>query len=405
MQALPWIKKYQPKTLAEVVGQQTPLEKLKEAVKKKEPVLLYGPPGIGKTSAVYALANDLDYELLELNASDVRNKDAILAIAGASAMQRSLFMKPKLFLVDELDGISGQEDRGGIQALLQIIKLRTLAIVIIANDPWEKQFFELRQACQLIAFNSLTYLSITSLLRTIAKQEQLAISDEHLAIVARRSGNDARAAINDLQLLASTLTTNNQLDPQSLETLAQRDKTEKLTDALMRVFKTTDFAVAFHAYDEIDEDYEKIMLLLDENLPKEYQGKALAKAYLALAKADIFSKRIRKRQDWRYLVYILFLLSVGIALAKEEKNRGFVQYQLTSERLKQTAIAKGAQAQKEELAKKLAARLHCSIKEARMHVLPYLELIIKKYKNDKQLRNLFMHELQLQEQDLAYLER
>ena len=68
------INKYKPKNLNEIYGQSIPLEKLRDVILKKQPALIHGKVGVGKTISVYALANELNYEILEVNASDLRNK-------------------------------------------------------------------------------------------------------------------------------------------------------------------------------------------------------------------------------------------------------------------------------------------------------------------------------------------
>ncbi len=123
---IPFVKKYEPKHSSEVVGQDGPVANLKSFIldfknQKNKAIVLYGPPGCGKTSSVYAVANELDLELIEVNASDFRNKDMINATIGNASQQMSLFMKNKIILVDEIDGLSGQKDRGGIVEIVRII--------------------------------------------------------------------------------------------------------------------------------------------------------------------------------------------------------------------------------------------------------------------------------------------
>jgi len=76
-----WTEKYRPAKLSEVVGNDNAISELRawaEAigsaeVKAKKAAILHGPPGCGKTSAAYALASDMGWEVIELNASDQRN--------------------------------------------------------------------------------------------------------------------------------------------------------------------------------------------------------------------------------------------------------------------------------------------------------------------------------------------
>ena len=77
-----FVEKYRPKSLSQIKGQADALRKLLFYVRKKpkKAVILYGGVGVGKTSAVYALASDFNLEIIELNASDSRNKDSISSI-------------------------------------------------------------------------------------------------------------------------------------------------------------------------------------------------------------------------------------------------------------------------------------------------------------------------------------
>ncbi|MFH1211803.1 MAG: AAA family ATPase, partial [Candidatus Woesearchaeota archaeon] len=76
-----WVRKYKPKNSSEIQGQFIALEQLKRHIQSyrrgSKPIIVHGPPGVGKTAAIHAIADELDLELLELNASDQRNKDHI----------------------------------------------------------------------------------------------------------------------------------------------------------------------------------------------------------------------------------------------------------------------------------------------------------------------------------------
>src|SRR3989338_6137191 len=118
--------KYTPKNISEIQGQDSAVSALvnfvKDFPKRKRAALIHGPVGSGKTSAVHAIALELDYEIIELNASDARNKDSLLEILGPAMSQRSLFGKGKIILVDEIDGVAGNDDRGGISELATLIE-------------------------------------------------------------------------------------------------------------------------------------------------------------------------------------------------------------------------------------------------------------------------------------------
>src|SRR3990167_8748089 len=161
--SIPWTRKHQPKSFGEVVGQSEAAEALIKFVRdfdakksKKKAALLYGPVGCGKTSSVYAVAAELGLEVLETNASDFRNADGINSVAGAASRQMSLFSKGKVILIDEIDGLAGREDRGGVGAVQDVIEQSAFPIVMTANDPSDKKFSPLRKASVMVEFRQLS---------------------------------------------------------------------------------------------------------------------------------------------------------------------------------------------------------------------------------------------------------
>ena len=81
-----------------------------------------GPPGVGKTTTAYLVAKELGYEITELNASDTRSKkqlDSVVADALGTRWVTNTSAK-KLLLMDEVDGMAGNEDRGGVGELIQV---------------------------------------------------------------------------------------------------------------------------------------------------------------------------------------------------------------------------------------------------------------------------------------------
>ncbi len=134
-----WAEKYRPKTLEDVVGNPTAVAELRKwaaAWDKGRPdrraVILQGDPGIGKTSAALALANEMGWSAIEMNASDSRNSEAIRKVATRGAVLQTFtetgeFVRAreggrKLIILDEADNVFGREDKGGIGAIVEMIQ-------------------------------------------------------------------------------------------------------------------------------------------------------------------------------------------------------------------------------------------------------------------------------------------
>ncbi|NQV08218.1 replication factor C large subunit [Candidatus Woesearchaeota archaeon] len=378
----PWIRKYRAETTKDIVGQDTAVSKLRGFISNfkagKKSVLLYGPTGCGKTVSVYAIAAENNYEVLEVNASDVRNKDEINFRVGIAMNQQSLFSKGKIILVDEVDGLSGRKDRGGASALAKLIDNSSFPIVMTANNPWDQKFTALRKKADMVEFHHLNYISIFNFLKNICKKEGVSYDETLLKSLSRRVGGDLRAAINDLQTLVGE---KKELKKQDLESLGERRQTESMMQALVKVFKTTDPVIARSAFENVDEDVDKTMLWIDENLPKEYtRPKDLIKAYDNMSKADVYKGRIRRWQHWRFLVYINDLITAGVALSKDEKYPGFVKYSPTTRILKLWK-ANMMYMKRKEIAGKIAEKTHISTKTAVRDVVPYMKEIFNKNKN------------------------
>jgi len=400
---IPFTKKYQPMSLKEIRGQDQAIKSLKTYIQnikaqKKKAFLLYGPPGTGKTITAYALADEFQYEIIEVNASDFRNKEGIEQKVGSALQQYSLFSKGKIVLVDEIDGLSGKEDRGGIQALTALIEKTIFPIILTATNPWGSKFSALRNHCVLIEFQPLGCTEIAEILKHICNKENIKYDLDTLKSLARRSGGDARAAINDLQTLSILA---NELTKESLERLSERSKEESIISALLKIFKTTDPKVAIGAFDNVREDLDEQLLWLDENLPYEYNKPGdLARAYDKLSKADVFNRRIKRWQHWRFLVYINALITAGIAVSKDEKYSKFTQYKPTGKLLK-LWWAKQKSMKKKAIAGKIAEKTHSSVKEV-VKDIEYFKLIFKK---NEEMAGSITKYLDLDNEEIAWLKK
>ena len=120
-----WSEKYRPQHLDDLIGNEDARKSFVEWFKKwrkgTKPLLLVGPPGIGKTTIANLASQNSHFDMIGLNASDVRNKKNIQEILEPVLENQTVLGQPMIF-IDEVDGIHGRSDYGGVEALINILK-------------------------------------------------------------------------------------------------------------------------------------------------------------------------------------------------------------------------------------------------------------------------------------------
>lgn len=395
---MPWVEKYRPKSFSEIKGQDMALAKIKAYIeqfnlnklmkKNSKAIILHGPPGIGKTTIAHVIANEMKAEIFELNASDLRNKNKLNEILKPAIEQKSLISENKIILVDEADGISAV-DRGGLSELIALIAISNFPMIITANDVWKRKLAPLRQKSELVQLKEIDYKAIKGVLFDVLRKENLFINDNIVTSIAIKAKGDLRAALNDLQSISRLK------DPSMIE-LHERNKEVDIFNALKLIFKGKPNENTLKVFDSVSMPIDEIILWVEENIPAEYQGEELAKAYDLLSKVDIFKGRIYKQQYWRFLVYENILLSYGISSAKKGIKSGFTSYKKPTRILK-IWLNNQRTAKKKSISKKYAELVHIGQKRA-MHEFPILKNIIKSNVD-------IQEELRLDEDELAYLNK
>ena len=387
-----WTEKYRPKYFIDIRGQDLAVEKLREFLrsfgKKEKAIILYGPPGTGKTALAHVAAKETNSEIFELNASDLRNREKLDAILKPATEQKSLTKKGKIILIDEVDGIS-IVDRGGVSELLSLTEASAHPIVITANDIWGKKFSPLRKKSEMVQLKEIDYKTIKDVMIRILRKEDKLMGNDILTNIAIKAKGDLRAAINDLQ------TASGMKDPSQI-LVDEREKETDIFNALRLVFKGKPTNSHLRIFDSVKMPLDEIILWVEENIPAEYQGEELAKAYDALSKVDIFKRRIYRQQYWRFLVYENALLSYGIASAKKGVKTGFTSYKKPTRILKIWLNNRRIE-KKKSIAKKYAKYVHVGEKRA-LKEFPMIK--------DFLVNNLnIQKELKLSEDEIIYLNK
>ncbi|MCD6563212.1 MAG: replication factor C large subunit [Thermoproteales archaeon] len=378
---IPWVEKYRPKRIDEVIGNPEAkkafvawLNKWMRGTPSKKALLMYGPPGIGKTSLVYAAAAQYDLELIEANASDVRTSQAIRRRIFRAVTETSLFGKRgKIILLDEVDGISPKEDRGGLQTILELIRISRFPVVLTANDPWDPKLRPLRDQCQLVEFRKIGKRDIIKVLQNICKNEKIECSYQVLSAIADNVRGDLRAAINDLQIIS---TGKSSISLEDLDILGYRAKQLNMFEVVRQVLTARRPETARMVLSMPSLDYEMLMLWLNENIIYQYWPSiiAIADAYDMLSRADVYLGRIKRKQYWSLLPYVLELMTVGVSSARERPPFKFVKYKFP-EKLRMLSRSRNKRERMNSIIRSISKNLHMSSRKILTEVIPYLKII------------------------------
>ena len=382
-------EKYRPTVLRDLIGQETAIQEVQKFLKefpKKKAMILHGPSGTGKTTLVHAISKEHNLDIFELNSSDLRNRLKLEEILKPASLQQSLFKIGKILLMDEVDGVTGT-DIGGVPELIRILEKSAHPIIMTGNDIWDSKFSELRPKCKLIEMKQLSVDNIVQVLNSIVKKEGFSENIHYLRQIAIKSQGDIRAALNDLQTYILT-------DQTNIDFLEERSKKDSIFNILKKLFQEREDNL--NLFDNTKMSLDEILLWIEENIPREYKGRALARAYLALASADVFRGRIYRQQFWRFLVYQNIFQSAGISYAKDSPKAGFTKYE-RPQRILKIWLNNTIMSKKKTISQKYAKYVHCSTKRA----MRDFTLIKKIIQNDQ----VIQEQLKLGPEEIDFIKR
>jgi hypothetical protein len=163
-------------------------------------VLISGPPGIGKTTAVQVVCRDLGFEMIEFNASDTRSRKSMREEVIELTQSRTLFSclhKPvaahgQVLIMDEVDGM-GAGDMGGIVELKDVISHSRVPVICMCNDKSLPKMRPLRSVTFDLSFERPTVQQIRARLKSILQfQEHVSIDDNALDEIINATNRDIR---------------------------------------------------------------------------------------------------------------------------------------------------------------------------------------------------------------------
>jgi replication factor C large subunit len=342
-------------------------------------VLLEGKPGIGKTSIVYALANDLNMEVIETNASDTRTRSALEAKLKETSKSRGIMdfiteKKRKIILIDEVDGIYGTKDRGAVPAIMDLIEETQFPIIMCANE-YQSSLSSLYNKIPKYEVNPLSDKKVMKISTHIIQEEGLTnISEEQLEMIVKKNGGDLRGVINDLQAM-SQVSDEDEEENQSMIYSLHRDSTEEIFALIRDLFqKVSSLNEARSLTDKSDVDYNFLYKWVNENIPTFIKYKSeLATAYNRLSIADEIFGRIRKNMEWSLLPYFFDLFAGGVALSmKKSSSKGFRRVYYPRYRSRYSMSLSSTE---EDLVEKIQEKYPISQTEAIQDFIPFLRML------------------------------
>ena len=395
-----WTEKYRPKQLREVVGNERAIDELTEwaeevlKTKSKKAAILHGPAGCGKTSAAYALAAEKGWEVIELNASDQRSAGVINSIVGPASTSNTFSQTTRLIILDEADNLHGNEDRGGMKAITEIVKKSTQPIILTANDKY-RMGQGLKRYCKTIEFKRLEERIVSRALRKISRSEGFKIENTALHALIDNAHGDLRSAINDLQAISVSKSKLESIGEADIAT-GRRDVEEDIFGVLRVIFGAEgyDLQNALSTLYSLDKTPEESIQWVYKNFSYEYDDESFLHGLHYLSRSDMFLGRVRKRENYKFWRYASSLMAGGVLSAKEMqegKREGWARrkpryFQSPWFRAKlPDGEARRSGPIQEEIAKKIAT--HCKIPRsyALFFVVPFLPIFFEDEKKAAEL--------------------
>src|SRR5574337_4027 len=360
-----WSEKYRPKNLLEMIGNEEAKESfvrwITKWIKGTKPLLLVGPPGVGKTTMALLGAKQFGYDLISLNASDVRNKQRIQEVLGPTLGNAGLLGKIMIF-VDEVDGIHGRSDFGGVGALVDILKEPTVPIVLAANSDSSDKMRDIKKATTTIKMRPIPPRLLRFYLESILRKEGESLNVGTMIKLVLDSRGDIRSILNSAQVLVSgfELQTEKSFETTDVESAINAFFKAKSTEEAMAIL----YSLRIDPQEKINAFYSSV---ITSALSKEDMKEMLN----VLSEADMLYGKIMRKQQWRLLRY---LDSILIGLYKEDTQVRYSQFNLPWPLI--TRLRWDGKAIK-ELEAALAKRMHVSRSSFATFYLPYLLMCIK----------------------------
>ncbi|XP_031444343.1 replication factor C subunit 1 isoform X1 [Phasianus colchicus] len=350
-ETLLWVDKYKPASLKAIIGQQGEQSCANKLLrwlrswhkntsedgqaKTNKPggkddgasfkaALLSGPPGVGKTTTASLVCKELGYSYVELNASDTRSKNSLKEVVAESLNNTSIkdfcsgtsssVSGKHVLIMDEVDGMAGNEDRGGIQELIGLIRHTKIPIICMCNDRNHPKIRSLVHYCFDLRFQRPRLEQIKGAMMSIAFKEGLKIPPPAMNEIILAANQDIRQVLHNLNMWCAKEKSLTYDEAKTDASRAKKDIKLGPFDVVRKVFAAGEEASRMSLIDKSDlffHDYSLAPLFVQENyvhVKPAAAGGDLKKHLMLLSRAadsicdgDLVDKQIRTKQNWNLL--------------------------------------------------------------------------------------------------------
>ena len=300
-----------------------------------KPILLVGPPGVGKTSFVHALSREFNIDLVELNASDTRNKNMLAQIVFPIFSNASLTGKNYVLFLDEIDGISKREDSGGLDFLVELFKEPTIRVIMAANKSNEA-VKKISKVSKTVTFAPIPPRLSMLYLDKILKIQNSSLKVNNKVELVRNSIGDIRSLLNSAQVMtAGYLIAKRPVVEIDIENMINQFFSSNTFDEALEIVRRADVSYSDPRFGQSSEDRRKDVLaaFFASIVMSKIEMATLSTLLDRLSELDVILSRSLAVRNWKILRYFPLILTKSLFYESRSKYIRYNRYSIGFENM------------------------------------------------------------------------